>query len=100
MMLSSVDLPPPEGPVMTTNEPGSTLNEMFLRTWFSARSPDGRKDLVVDPDGERSRHRRHLLALAMSGCMIASSMICTTTMKASAYDRIIGTSKSWKAMLS
>ncbi len=100
MILSSVDFPPPDGPVMMTNEPGSTWNLMFLRTRFSARSPTAGKTLLSTLTDERPRHRRHLLALAMSGCRIASSITCTTTMNASAYDRIIGTSNSWKAMLS
>ena len=100
MILSSVDFPPPDGPVMMTNERGSTWKVTSLRTRFCGRSPTDRKYLAVDLDRERPRHRRHLLALAMSGCMIASSMICTTMMKASAYERIIGTSNNWKAMLS
>ncbi len=100
MMLSSVDFPPPDGPVMITNERGSTWKVTSLQDEVLRPVADRRKHLAVDVDRERSRHRRHLLALAMSGCMIASSMICTTMMKASAYDRIIGTSNSWKAMLS
>ena len=100
MMLSSVDFPPPDGPVMMTNERGSTWKVDVLEDEVLRPVADRRKDLAVDLDRERPRHRRHLLALAMSGCMIASSMICTTMMKASAYERIIGTSNNWKAMLS
>jgi hypothetical protein len=46
MMLSSVDLPPPDGPVMMTNEPGSTWKAMFLRTRLSGLSPTARNTLL------------------------------------------------------
>ena len=48
MMLSSVDLPPPDGPVMTTNERGSTSKAMFLQNEVApARSPTARKHLAA-----------------------------------------------------
>src|SRR5262245_30611292 len=45
--------------------------------------PHRGEPLLADLDGQGKAQRRHLLALAMSGCRIAISMICTTIMKAS-----------------
>ena len=84
-MLSSVDLPPPDGPVMTTNDRGSTWNVMFLQhAVLRARSATAGKILLSTWTRERSRHRRHLFTLAMRAAGSPNSMICTTMMKASA----------------
>ncbi len=39
MMFRSVVLPPPDGPVITTKEPGSTLKAMSFKTRISLRRP-------------------------------------------------------------
>ena len=46
MILSSVDFPPPDGPVMMTNERGSTWKVTSLRTRFSGRAPTAGNTLL------------------------------------------------------
>ena len=84
MILSSVDLPPPDGPVMTTKDPGCDREIDVFQDGDLGAHADRGKHLSLDRDRQRTVHRRHLFALAMSGCRIAISMICTTMMKASA----------------
>ena len=79
MMLSSVDFPHPDGPVMTRNDRGATSNETSLSTTWASRLPTAGNilrftEMRIESAAVHSVQRRHTLTRACSGCRIVNSM--------------------------